>query len=162
MDALGRAARSEGAVYLTGGTSAVLLGWRDSTVDADLRFDPEAQGVFSALPRIKDQLSINIELASPMDFVPVPADWRERSEFIDKRGKLSFYHFDFRGQALAKLERGHARDLQDVRAMISSGHLSLKDLEVALDAIEDSLIRYPAIDADVFRQKIEAFLEEEA
>ena len=27
-------------VYFTGGTNAVLYGWRDATLDIDLRFDP--------------------------------------------------------------------------------------------------------------------------
>jgi len=33
MAALGRAARGPGAIYLTGGATAVLLGWRESTID---------------------------------------------------------------------------------------------------------------------------------
>lgn len=33
MQALGRSAKVEGRVYLTGGATAVLHGWRDSTID---------------------------------------------------------------------------------------------------------------------------------
>ena len=29
-----------GRVYLTGGASAVIVGWRDLTVDVDLKLDP--------------------------------------------------------------------------------------------------------------------------
>ena len=33
---LGREAEADAAVYLTGGATAVLLGWRDTTIDADI------------------------------------------------------------------------------------------------------------------------------
>lgn len=39
MEALGKAARSPARVYLTGGATAVLEGWRGSTVDVDLNVD---------------------------------------------------------------------------------------------------------------------------
>jgi hypothetical protein len=158
MEALAHAAKSNGSVYLTGGTSAVLIGWRQSTVDADLRFDPEAVGIFSALPRIKDQLSLNIELASPADFIAVPSDWRENSPFIAQKGPLAFFHFDFRAQALEKIERGHERDLNDVKAMLERGLVSLQQIVMAFEQIEPGLLRFPAIDADVLREKVDAFV----
>lgn len=37
MHELGRAVDVEGHVYLTGGATAVLHGWRDTTVDIDFR-----------------------------------------------------------------------------------------------------------------------------
>jgi hypothetical protein len=39
MRLFGRAAKAECRVYFTGGVTAVLMGWRTSTVD--LRFEPE-------------------------------------------------------------------------------------------------------------------------
>ena len=41
MKALGREARGSGCIYFTGGASALLIGWRSSTVDIDIRLDPE-------------------------------------------------------------------------------------------------------------------------
>ncbi len=41
MRFLGREARGNARVYFTGGATAVLMGWRDTTIDIDLRFDPE-------------------------------------------------------------------------------------------------------------------------
>ena len=35
MEALGKEARSSGCIYFTGGASALLIGWRSSTVDND-------------------------------------------------------------------------------------------------------------------------------
>lgn len=41
LEALGRVARSPARVYLTGGATAVLDGWRDTTVDVDLKLVPD-------------------------------------------------------------------------------------------------------------------------
>lgn len=49
MRLLGRTARSEGTIYLVGGASAVLVGWRETTVDIDMKLDPEPRGVFEAI-----------------------------------------------------------------------------------------------------------------
>lgn len=42
MRAAGEAAAREGVCYLTGGATAVLLGWRATTIDVDLRLEPGA------------------------------------------------------------------------------------------------------------------------
>ncbi len=158
IEALGRASRGRGDVFLTGGACAVLLGWRSSTVDIDLRFDPEPPGIFAAIPRLKDDLGVNIELASPQDFIPVVPGWRDRSQTIDRIGGVTFHHYDFVSQALAKLERGHTKDLDDVRQMVARGHVSASDLLKRFDQIRDLLIRYPALDADRFEDKVRVFV----
>ncbi|MBI4419900.1 MAG: hypothetical protein HY560_03675, partial [Gemmatimonadetes bacterium] len=110
MEALDAAARAPARVYFTGGATAVLLGWRQSTIDVDLKLVPEQDALLQAIPSLKESLHINVELASPADFMPVPAGWEERSSHITQLARLSFYHFDFYAQALAKVERGHAQD----------------------------------------------------
>lgn len=110
MRALGAEADREGRIYFTGGATAVLLGWRRSTIDVDLRFEPEVDRLLRALPRLKEEHRINIELASPADFIPVPSGWADRSLFIATAGKVSFFHFDPYAQALAKVERSHVQD----------------------------------------------------
>ena len=60
MRLLGRRSHNEVRVYFTGGTTAVLTGWRDSTIDIDLKFEPETDELFRALPEIKEQLQIKI------------------------------------------------------------------------------------------------------
>ena len=91
MEALGKEARSSGCIYFTGGASALLIGWRSSTVDIDIRLDPQPSGIFQAIAKLKQELNINIELASPQDFLPPLPGWRDRSVFIGKRGQISFY-----------------------------------------------------------------------
>jgi hypothetical protein len=49
MSAMGRAVKSPGRIYLTGGATALLHGWRPMTVDVDLKADPEPSGFFEAI-----------------------------------------------------------------------------------------------------------------
>src|SRR5881396_1031241 len=121
MKGLAAAAKTPSRVYLVGGASSVLLGWRTSTIDIDLKIIPESDEILRSLPRLKEHLHINIELASPDDFIPELPGWQERSRFIRQEGKLSFYHYDFYAQALAKIERGHDFDLKDIENLIESG-----------------------------------------
>ncbi len=48
MQVLGREARGSGCIYFTGGTSALLIGWRSSTVDIDIRLEERTSGYFSS------------------------------------------------------------------------------------------------------------------
>ena len=107
------------------------------------------------IPRLKEQLNLNVELAAPSDFIPVLAGWEERSPLIRKEGKLSFHHFDPVAQALAKAERGHEQDLLDVKEMITSGLVDPADALAQFEAIESELYRFPAIDPDSFRKSVE-------
>ena len=154
MRLLGREARGEGRVYLVGGASAVIVGWRDTTVDVDLKLDPEPRGVYEALTRIKIALNINVELASPDEFIPALPDWRARSVFIARHGPVDFFHYDFYAQALAKIERGHEQDLSDVEAMRQFGLIEPERLMSLFAAIESDLVRFPAINPIVFRERV--------
>ena len=154
MRRLGSAARSPGRIYLVGGSSAVLVGWRETTVDVDLKLDPEPGGVFEAIARAKEALKINVELAAPDDFIPELPGWRGRSPFIDRYGRVDYHHYDFYGQALAKIERGHTQDSADVRAMGRRGLIRAARLLELFEAIEPALIRYPALDPASFRDRV--------
>ena len=158
MQILGREAQGSGCIYFTGGASALLIGWRSSTVDVDIRLDPEPPGIFQAIAKLKQDLNINIELASPQDFLPALPGWRERSVFIGKRGQISFYHYDFTAQALSKLSRGFDRDLNDVQAMYEQKLFSLKELRDCFEAIAPELIRFPSLNPDVIRSRVENFI----
>jgi hypothetical protein len=159
MQALSREAKGSGCIYFTGGASALLIGWRSSTVDVDIRLDPEPPGIFQAIAKLKQELNINIELASPQDFLPPIPGWRDRSVFIDKQGKVSFYHYDFIAQALSKLSRGFDRDINDVQAMYEQKLFTLKDLRDCFEAIVPELIRFPSLDPDELRSSVESFIE---
>jgi hypothetical protein len=151
-------ARRPTRIYLTGGATAVLEGWRGSTADVDLRFEPDVDELLRELPGLKESLGVNIELASPPDFIPELPGWRERSPSIFQEGNVAVHHFDFYSQALSKIERGFQQDLDDVRKMIESELVEPGRLRELFDAIEPELYRYPAIDPTVFRRKVEATL----
>jgi hypothetical protein len=155
MRGLGTAADRQGACYLTGGATAVLLGWRESTIDVDVRLVPDTEALLRSIPRLKDDLQINIELASPADFIPVPAGWEGRSVFAATEGTLSFYHFDLYSQALAKVERDHAQDRGDVAEMIGRGLVIPSRMLAYFDEIEPELYRFPAVDPAAFRRQVE-------
>lgn len=159
MRELGEAASAPARVYFTGGASAVLVGWRSSTIDVDLRFEPERDELLRALPALKEKLELNIELASPDQFIPELPGWRDRSAWAGQDGQIAFFHYDFYAQALAKLERGHAQDLADVREMARRGLIEPAPLARYLAEIGPALYRYPAIDPRSFRQRVESFVE---
>jgi hypothetical protein len=162
MSELGREADQEGRLYFTGGATAVLLGWRLNTIDVDVKIEPEADPLFRALPRIKEKLEINVELAAPDQFIPEVPGWQERSSFIGRQGRLSFYHYDFYAQALSKIQRGHALDRLDVREMIGRGLIDREELRRRFEQIEPQLYRFPAIDPKRFRRVLEEALAEQA
>ena len=66
MRALGKAARSPGRVLFTGGATAVLIGWRETTIDIDIKLVPDQDTILRAIPALKESLHINVELASRM------------------------------------------------------------------------------------------------
>ena len=156
MTALARHATADVDVFLVGGTSAVLVGWHATTIDVDLVMRPESDAMLRAIPTLKEQLQLNVELASPDLFIPVAPGWEQRSPVVTRIGHVTFRHFDFVAQALAKIERGHARDLADVQAMQSHGLISAADVRAQFARMEPELFRFPAIDPPSFRRAVDA------
>jgi hypothetical protein len=156
MRLLAAAAREPGRIYLVGGASAVLQGWRGSTVDIDLKIIPEHDRLLRAIPEIKERLQINVELAAPSDFVPPLPGWEDRSPLIARQAPLDFHHFDFYCQCLAKLERAHRKDLADVEAMLGAGLVDPDRLRQLFARVEEDLYRYPAVDPAALKRVVEA------
>ena len=152
---LGERAQTAATAYITGGSTAVLIGWRESTVDVDIKFVTDSNELLRLIPQLKEELEINVELASPDLFLPVPPGWEERSPPVTVEGRLTVRHFDLTAQAVAKLERGHTRDLEDVRAMLERGLVTGAGLVAFLDAIEPDLYRFPAVDPPTLRRSVQ-------
>jgi hypothetical protein len=155
MQLLGRRARTTGRVYLIGGACAVLLDWRSSTIDIDVEFDPSLEALLRDIPAIKEELQVNVELASPSHFIPPLPGWRDRSPFITREGPVDFHHYDFHAQALAKIERAHVKDMDDVREMARRRLIEPARLLEFFEIIAPDLYRYPAIDPPSFRRAVE-------
>lgn len=154
MRALGARAEAETRVYFTGGATAVLEGWREQTIDADLHIVPDADPLLRAIPELKEQLRLNVELACPADFIPELPGWQDRSPFIERCGKVSFHHYDFYAQALAKIERGETKDLADVHEMLRRRLVEPSRAWELFRRIEPNLYRYPAVDPPEFRRAV--------
>ena len=161
LSRLARGTRVPVRVYLTGGATAILFGWRESTVDVDIRFEPEVDEIFRAIPKLKEELNLNVELASPPDFIPELPGWRERSVFIDSFGSVSLFHFDLYSQAMSKIERGHAKDRTDVEAMLSRGLIEQDKMLQLFELIRPNLYKYPAINETAFASAVYAIFEED-
>lgn len=155
INALASRATHQARLYFTGGATAVLLGWRASTIDVDILLVPDDDRLLRALPELKENLEINVELACPSHFIPELPGWEERSLFITREGELSFFHYDLYAQALAKIERGHSLDVSDVREMFRRALITPEQLKKLFAAILPQLYRYPAIDSHAFRQAVE-------
>jgi hypothetical protein len=151
---LARATDQPTRLYLTGGATAVLLGFRPTTIDVDIKLVPERDELLRAIARLKDALRLNVELACPSDFIPELPGWEGRSVFVLQEGTLSVCHYDPYAQALAKIERGHAQDVSDVREMLRRGLVDPPGLLELFERIEPQLYRYPALEPALFRRAV--------
>ncbi len=154
LSELGRRLSSPHTLYLVGGSSAVFIGWRSSTRDVDVRPEPDSDELLRALHDLKHTLDINIELASPLDFLPALDGWQDHSPYVGSWGALHVRHLDFRLQALAKLERGLDTDLADVRAMLARELVTADELHVAFTAMRPRLFRFPAVDGARLQRRL--------
>ena len=96
MQALGAAAPEEGTCYLVGGGTAVLLGWRESTIDVDIELDPE-QDEAAPSPTRRSRTSCGSTSSSPRRATSsrFPAGWEERKAPPPAaKGRLTFKHSD--------------------------------------------------------------------
>ena len=155
MREVGKRATLPAKVYLVGGSSSVLQGWRASTVDVDVRIVPDTE-ILKLLPGIKNDLDLNVELAAPDEFIPALPGWEARSVWIAREGRVDFLHYDFYAQALAKLERGLGHDRDDVTRMVASALVVPAEALSLFQLIEPELYRFPAVDPATFRRAVES------
>ena len=159
MQELARSARGPQShrVFLVGGGTAVLEGWRSSTIDADLHSDRDE--VFRDIQQIKERLQLNVEFARPEDFVPPLAGSDQRHVFIQTVGKVSFYHYDPYAQMLSKVVRGFARDIQDAGSFLASGMVDADRFRSLVQEIPSAAYaRYPALSPEAVLEAVEDFL----
>ncbi len=138
LQRLGRRFSMPGRLFLVGGTTMVFEGFRQQTLDIDITFevaDEHHSAFVVAVRDLKEQLSLNIEEASPAEFIPLPSGHQERSQYIGRYGQLDVFHFDLYSSALSKIERGTESDFDDVLTLLDSGRLELSLLSRFFDEI---------------------------
>jgi hypothetical protein len=159
---LGRRFRGRGSLYLVGGSMLVYQGFRPRTLDIHYRIElteGDDTQFIQALRAAQRVVNLHVEPASPADFIPLPAGWRERSRFLVQEGGLAVHAFDPLSTALAKIERGQERDIDDVLALCSTGVLTVETIVQAFEEIAPRIETeaLPRITEQDFRRKVAAF-----
>ncbi|MCG3135482.1 MAG: hypothetical protein HMLKMBBP_03138 [Planctomycetes bacterium] len=143
LSALGTEWRRPARVVIGGGASMIRRGLRDATLDVDIEYEvaPDDDTPFlAALAKLKESVPVNLELASPGDFIPLPEGSADRNEWIARFGAVDVYLCDPVALAVSKLARGHDRDLDDVRALVTAGALTVAALTAAVDDVAARLV----------------------
>jgi hypothetical protein len=139
LQRLGQQVRQPGRLYLVGGAELVyqqVRGPGATTLDIDLWLDVvDEDEVQRAIQQLKITLEVNVELASPGDFIPLPAAWQSQARYVGRYGPLEVFCFDYYSLALSKIERGNERDLQDVELLAHQGLIARDQLDAAYQEI---------------------------
>jgi len=159
MEAIGRIARRPLTIYFAGGSTAVLLGFRDGTIDIDLAGDLEP--IYAEIPRIKERLRVNVETAKPTAFVPSLEGEASRHLFIRAAGKATFLHFDPYAQAFSKIVRGHVTDLADAESLMAAGLVDPQRLLRLVEKVTDrDFARYTRLTRVSVEAAVESFVRD--
>ena len=134
---LGRAFHKQGRLYLVGGAALVHLGIRSGTtqdIDIEIRATNEDE-MAEAIRRLKDTMKINVEFASPADFIPIPNQWEMNAKYVGRYGFIDVFYFDFYSIALSKIERGSTADINDVKLLLQHDIIDLQELDNAYNEV---------------------------
>src|SRR5215469_740517 len=94
--------RQPGRLYLTGGAALVHRGVRPGqTLDIDIQITIDPANLTAEIAQLKHKLNMNIEFASPGDFMPLPAQWETRSTFLKRYHHVDAFYFDWYSLALS-------------------------------------------------------------
>ncbi|HZU01342.1 MAG TPA: DUF6036 family nucleotidyltransferase [Ktedonobacteraceae bacterium] len=134
---LGRTFRRPGRLYLVGGAALVHMGIRSGStqdIDVEIRATNEDE-MMEAIRHLKDTMNINIEFASPGDFMPLPKQWEMHAKYIGRYGTIEAFYFDFYSIALSKIQRGSTGDIRDVKLLLEQGIITLPELDEAYNEV---------------------------
>ncbi|HEY1350489.1 MAG TPA: DUF6036 family nucleotidyltransferase [Ktedonobacteraceae bacterium] len=119
-----------GRLYLVGGVAMVHRGIRSGqTSDIDIQVTVDPTNLTAQIAQLKQRLNMNIKFASPADFMPLPAQWETRSQFLKRYGQVDVFYFDWYCIALSKMQRANRQDVVDVQLLVQQGFLDLRELD---------------------------------
>lgn len=157
LQQLGRIFRKPGRLYIVGGAALVHAGVRPGfTQDIVIKVSGTNEGeLVVAIQRLVQQIQINVEFASPADFIPLPSQWEMHARYIGRYGEVDDFYFDFYSIALSKIERGNNRDIVDVKLLVQQKIISLDELDVAYQEVLAQLGKgkYPRITPQRFSER---------
>ena len=123
--------RQSGRLYLTGGAALVHCGIRPGqTLDIDIQITIDPTNLTAQIAQLKQRMNINIEFASPGDFIPLPAQWEARSQFIKRYDQVDVFYFDWYSIALSKMQRANRQDVVDVQLLVRQGFVDIGELDL--------------------------------
>ena len=156
LQQVGQTFRKPGRLYLVGGAALVHAGVRPGFTQAiDIQVSGANEGeLIVAIQRLIQQLQINVEFASPADFIPLPSQWEMHAQYTGRYGGVDVFYFDFYSIALSKIERGNSRDINDVKLLVQQGIITLNELDAAYREVLAQLGqgRYPRITPQRFSE----------
>lgn len=101
-------------------------------MDIDIEISGENEGeMIEAIRRLIQQMNVNVEFASPRDFMPLPKHWLTQSQYVGRYGAIDVFYFDFYSIALSKMQRGSTLDINDVKLLLQQGVITLEGLDAA-------------------------------
>jgi hypothetical protein len=123
--------RQSGRLYLTGGAALVHRGIRPGqTLDIDIQITIDPGNLTAHIAQLKQKINMNIEFASPGDFIPLPTQWEARSEFIKRYHQVDAFYFDWYSLALSKMQRANRQDVVDVQLLVRQGYVEVSELDL--------------------------------
>src|SRR6266700_104757 len=134
---LGRTFRKPGRLYLVGGAALVHMGLRSGTtqdIDVEVSEDTTDE-IFPTIWQLRRQMQINVEPVSAEKFIPLPSQWMAQSKWIGRYGTVDGFYFDFYSIALAKIQRGNTRDINDVKLLLQEKVITIQGLDDAYNEI---------------------------
>jgi len=157
LQQLGKTFRKPARLYLVGGAALVHMGVRSGfTQDIDVQVSGASEGdLIVTIQRMIERMQINVEFASPVDFIPLPKQWESHARFVGRYGTIDVFYFDFYSIALSKMERGNSRDIADVQLLVQQGIITFDELDNAYHEVLAQLGkgRYPRITPKRFTER---------
>ena len=136
--------RQPGRLYLTGGAALVHSGIRPGqTLDIDIQVTVDPANLTTQIAQLKHKLNINIEFASPSDFIPLPAQWDVRSQFIKRYDQVDVFYFDWYSIALSKMQRANRQDVVDVQLLVRQKLVDVTELDLLYEDVLNKIGRPP-------------------
>jgi hypothetical protein len=136
--------RQSGRLYLTGGAALVHRGIRPGqTLDIDINITIDPTNLMAQIAQLKQKMNINIEFASPGDFIPLPTQWEARSAFIQRYGQVDAFYFDWYSIALSKMQRANQQDTIDVQLLVRQGYVGVSELDLLYQDVLNKIGKPP-------------------
>ena len=111
------------------------LGFRSATLDIDYNADADDPVALEELERairaLKIELDVNVEPASPGDFLPVSPSVHARSRYVGRFGPVRVYYYHLPSLVIAKAARAYEQDLDDAEQLVRSGEVTWAEVEEA-------------------------------